>query len=157
LEWERVRTVAHAIDADLDAGDARLTMGGEPTYIGVDKPEAAEWNLDAHGPDKRIRGMALVQALRKRMGRGALLHYGMGKWYPGEPLPRWILSCYWRVDGVPIWDDSALIAAEQVDYGYGPSEAQRFITALARRLSVETKSILPASTPKWMNQSPPIP
>jgi uncharacterized protein (DUF2126 family) len=144
LEWERVRTVAHAIDADLDAGDARLTMGGEPTYIGVDKPEAAEWNLDAHGPDKRIRGMALVQALRKRMGRGALLHYGMGKWYPGEPLPRWILSCYWRVDGVPIWDDSALIAAEQVDYGYGPSEAQRFITALARRLSVETKSILPA-------------
>ncbi len=147
-EWERVRSVAHVIDAELEAGDARLTMGGEPTYVGIDKPESPEWNLDAHGPAKRNRGMALVQALRKRMGRGALLHYGMGKWYPGEPLPRWILSCYWRVDGVPIWEDSALIASEEVDYSYGPAEAERFITALARRLSVETKSILPAFNPE---------
>jgi len=146
-EWESVRSVAHAIDAELEAGDARLTMGGEPTYVGIDKPESAEWNLDAHGPDKRIRGMALVQALRHRMGRGALLHYGMGKWYPGEPLPRWILSCYWRVDGVPIWEDSALIASEDVDYAFGPAQAEQFITALARRLSVETKSILPAFNP----------
>jgi uncharacterized protein (DUF2126 family) len=147
-EWERVRAVAHAIDAELKAGDARLTMGGEPTFVGIDNPESPEWNLDAHGPDKRTRGMALVQALRKRMGRGALLHYGMGKWYPGEPLPRWILSCHWRADGVPIWEDSALIAAEEVDYTYGPAEAERFITALARRLSVETKSILQAYNPE---------
>ncbi len=151
-EWECVRAVAHAIDVELEAGDARLTMGGEPTFVGIDKPESPEWNLDAHGPDKRSRGMALVQALRKRMGRGALLHYGMGKWYPGEPLPRWILSCFWRVDGVPIWEDSALIAAEEVDYGYGPAEAERFITALARRLSVEAKGILPAFEP---DESPP--
>ena len=70
------------------------------------------------------------------MGRGALLHYGMGKWYPGEPLPRWILSCYWRADGIPIWEDSALIAAEDFDYGYGPAEAELFIASLARRLSI---------------------
>jgi uncharacterized protein (DUF2126 family)/transglutaminase-like putative cysteine protease len=146
-EWERVRAVAHTIDIELEASDARLTMGGEPTFVGIDKPESPEWNLDAHGPDKRGRGMALVQALRKRMDRGALLQYGMGKWYPGEPLPRWILSCYWRVDGLPIWEDSALIAAEEVDYGYGPAEAERFITALARRLSVETKNILPGFNP----------
>jgi uncharacterized protein (DUF2126 family) len=148
VEWERVRAVAHAIDAELEAGDARLTMGGEPTFVGVDKPESAEWNLDAHGPDKRSRGMALVQALRKRMDRGALLHYGMGKWYPGEPLPRWILSCYWRADGIPIWEDSALIAAEDVDYGYGPAETERFISALARRLSVEASNILPSFNPE---------
>jgi uncharacterized protein (DUF2126 family)/transglutaminase-like putative cysteine protease len=147
-EWERVRAVAHTIDAELEAGDARLTMGGEPTYVGIDKPESAEWNLDAHGTAKRGRGMALVQALRNRMGRGALLHYGMGKWYPGEPLPRWILSCHWRVDGVPIWEDTALIAAEEVDYGYSSLDAERFITALARRLAVETKNILPAFDPE---------
>jgi uncharacterized protein (DUF2126 family) len=151
-EWERVRAVAHAIDAELEAGDARLTMGGEPTFVGIDKPESPEWNLDAHGTDKRNRGMALVQALRKRMGRGALLHYGMGKWYPGEPLPRWTLSCYWRVDGLPIWEDIALIADEGVEFGYGLGEAERFISALARRLSVETKNILPAFE---LEQSPP--
>jgi transglutaminase-like putative cysteine protease len=157
-EWERVRAVAHLIDAELETGDARLTMGGEPTYVGIDKPESPEWNLDAHGPAKRNRGMVLVQALRDRMGRGALLHYGMGKWYPGEPLPRWILSCHWRVDGLPIWEESALIAAEEVDYGYGPAEAERFIAALSRRLSVETNSILPAFNPEESESPrPPLP
>jgi uncharacterized protein (DUF2126 family) len=147
-EWERVRAVAHVIDAEIEAGDARLTMGGEPTFVGIDKPESPEWNLDAHGQAKRSRGMALVQALLKRMGRGALLHYGMGKWYPGEPLPRWILSCHWRVDGLPIWEDCALIANDEAEYGYGLAEAERFITALARRLAIETKSILPAFEPE---------
>jgi uncharacterized protein (DUF2126 family) len=91
--------------------------------------------------------MALVQALRKRMGNGALLHYGMGKWYPGEPLPRWILSCYWRADGVPVWEDDSLIAGEGVDYGYGPAEAARFVEALTQRLGVESSNILPAYEP----------
>ena len=88
-----------------------------------------------------------MQALRKRMGNGALLHYGMGKWYPGEPLPRWILSCYWRADGVPVWEDDSLIAEEGVDYGYGPAETARFMEALTQRLGVESSNILPAFEP----------
>jgi uncharacterized protein (DUF2126 family) len=146
-EWGRVRAVAHAIDNDLTRHDVRLTMGGEPTFVGIDDPESPQWNLDAHGPLKRNRGMALVQALRKRMGNGALLHYGMGKWYPGEPLPRWILSCYWRIDGVPVWEDGSLIAEEGVDYGYGAAEAARFMEALTQRLGVESSNILRAFEP----------
>ena len=146
-EWQRVRTVAHAIDKNLADHDVRLTMGGEPTFVGIDDPESPQWNLDAHGPLKRKRGMALVQALRKRMGNGALLHYGMGKWYPGEPLPRWILSCYWRADGVPMWEDDSLIAEESVDCGYGPAETARFMEALTQRLGVEGSNMLPAFEP----------
>jgi uncharacterized protein (DUF2126 family) len=123
-------------------------MGGEPTFVSIDNPESPQWNLDAHGPEKRNRGMALVQALRRRMDRGALLHYGMGKWYPGEPLPRWILSCYWRVDGVPVWEDGSLIAEDGADYGYGPAEADRFMEALTRRLGADSNNILRVYNPR---------
>ena len=146
-EWQQIRKVAHAIDHELEAQDVRLTMGGEPTYVGIDDPESPQWNLDAHGPLKRDRGMALVQALRKLMGHGALLHYGMGKWYPGEPLPRWVLSCYWRADGVAVWEDGSLIAEQDIDYGYGPADALRFMESLTRRLGVESSNVLHAYNP----------
>jgi uncharacterized protein (DUF2126 family) len=143
-EWQRVCQVAQGIDAELLAHDVRLTMGGEPTYVGIDEPESPQWNIDALGTIKRTRGMALIQGLRSRMAPGALLLYGQGKWYPGEPLPRWALSCYWRADGVPVWKDENLIAKADHDYNYGAAEAFKFIQALARRLQVSLENILPA-------------
>lgn len=143
-EWLRVREVAHSVDAELKALDVRLTMGGEPTYVGIDEPESPEWNLEALGAAKRACGMALIQGLREKMASGALLHYGQGKWYPGEPLPRWALSCYWRVDGVPVWEDVRLIASEDRDYGFGANEALKFMEALARRLEMSPENLLPA-------------
>jgi uncharacterized protein (DUF2126 family)/transglutaminase-like putative cysteine protease len=153
-EWERVRQVAHGVDAELEAQDVRLTMGGEPTYVGIDDPESPQWNIAALGSMKRSRGMTLIQALRKRIAPGALLHYGQGKWYPGEPLPRWALSCYWRADGVPVWDDVDLIAREDHDYGCGAAEAFRYMTALARRLQVSSKNLLPAYEPGTATDEP---
>jgi uncharacterized protein (DUF2126 family) len=143
-EWRRIRQVAHAVDADLKAQDVRLTMGGEPTYVGIDERESPQWSIDALGALKRTRGMALIQSLRESMGHGALLHYGQGKWYPGEPLPRWALSCYWRADGVPVWQDSKLIAVEDHDYGLSEGDALRFMEALTRRLEVSTENVLAA-------------
>jgi uncharacterized protein (DUF2126 family) len=143
-DWQRVRQVAHGVDAELKAQDVRLTMGGEPTYVGIDEPESPQWNIDALGALKRTRGLAMIQRLRERMAPGALLHYGQGKWYPGEPLPRWALSCYWRADGVPVWEDVNLIAQEGKDYGYAAAEAFTFMGALTRRLQVSPENILPA-------------
>ena len=122
-EWSRVRQVAHRVDRELRAQDVRLTMGGEPTFVGIDDPESPQWNLEALGSLKRRCGMGLIQGLRGRMARGALLHFGQGKWYPGEPLPRWALSCFWRADGVPVWDDLRFIASEDQDYGFGAADA----------------------------------
>ena len=146
-DWDRIRQVAYRIDADLQANDARLTMGGEPTYVGIDEPESPQLNIASLGAMKRTRGMALIQGLRKRIAPGGLLHYGQGKWYPGEPLPRWALSCYWRADGVLVWGNSELIAAEDKDYGFGAAEALRFMEALCRRLQVSGENILPALNP----------
>ena len=146
--WLQVEQLAHRVDADLEAQDARLTMGGEPTFVGIDEPESPQWNIDALGPTKRVRGLALIQCLREKVAPGALLHYGQGKWYPGEPLPRWALSCSWRVDRVPIWENIDLIARENVredqDNSFGAVHAFKFIEALSRRLQVSFENVLPA-------------
>jgi uncharacterized protein (DUF2126 family) len=146
-DWLRIRQVAHGVDEELKAQDVRLTMGGEPTYVGIDDPESPQWNIDAAGSMKRTRGLALIQGLREGMASGGLLHYGQGKWYPGEAVPRWALSCYWRVDGVPVWEDIGLIAREDREYGFRAADALRFIEALTRRLQVSSENLLPAYNP----------
>lgn len=146
-EWAKVEQVAHRVDADLEAQGVRMTMGGEPTFVGIDEPGSPQWNIDALGPMKRTRGLDLVQSLRERLAPGALLHYGQGKWYPGEPLPRWTLGCYWRGDGVPVWENINLIARENQNFDFGVADALRFSEALTHRLQVGSENLLPAYNP----------
>ena len=136
LQWQAIEKLGHRIDAELEAGAVRLTMGGEPTFVSIDDMDGLEWNSTAVGLTKRILAAELLRRLHKRFAPGGLLHYGQAKWYPGEPLPRWALSCHWRRDGEPIWQDLKLIADESVHYGYGPAEAEYFISTLARRLGI---------------------
>lgn len=135
-QWEAIEAVGRRVDDRLRVGDVRLTMGGEPTFVSVDDAEGAEWNTAAVGPTKQRLAGRLLLRLRDRFAPGAFLHYGLGKWYPGESLPRWALGCYWRRDGEPLWADARLYAADDRDYGYGPDHALRFATALADRLGV---------------------
>jgi uncharacterized protein (DUF2126 family)/transglutaminase-like putative cysteine protease len=142
--WMQVEEVAHRVDANLEAQNVRLTMGGEPTFVGIDEPESPQWNTDALGRMKRTRGLALIQCLRQKVAPGALLHYGQGKWYPGEPLPRWVLISSWRVDRVPVWENIDLIAREDQDCSFGGADAFKFMEALTRRLQVSFENMLPA-------------
>ncbi len=143
-QWSRLERVAHQVDADLTAADVRLTMGGEPTFVGLDEPESPQWNGDAMGALKRNRAIALIRKIQEKIAPGALLHFGQGKWYPGEVLPRWALNCAWRKDGEPVWERGDLIAAEDHPYGLGKKDALRFMEALTRRLQVNIENILPA-------------
>jgi uncharacterized protein (DUF2126 family)/transglutaminase-like putative cysteine protease len=142
-QWNRIEELGHAIDADLERRDVRLTMGGEPTFISIDDPDGPEWNFTAASHEKRVLSGDLLKRLRARFSPGALLHYGQGKWYPGEQLPRWALAAYWRKDGVPIWKDHSLIADEAKDYGFGPKDALALATRLAQVIGVDTKYLLP--------------
>jgi len=143
-DWAKIRVLAHAIDRDLKAQDVRLTMGGEPTFVSIDEAETPQWNIEALGPLKRTRGLALIESVRKRTAPGALLHLGQGKWYPGEQLPRWAFHCISRDDGVPVWENGDLFAREDQQYGFGDTDALGFVQALTRRLEVSAANILPA-------------
>ena len=135
-QWREIDALGRRLDEALGQDDVRLTMGGEPTFVSIDDMQGDEWNLTALGPRKRELAGALVRRLKQRFAAGGLLHYGQGKWYPGESLPRWALGCWWRRDGEAIWHDDRLIADETVDHGYRDEDARRFISALADRLRV---------------------
>ncbi len=143
-QWKEIEALGRAVDAKLKAGDVRLTTGGEPTFVSIDDADGAEWTRDALGPVKRQRAVELLGKLRDHFAPKALLHFGQGKWYPGELLPRWALSCYWRKDGIAIWENPALIAEDDKDYGYTSEHARKFLEALARRLQVDASSAMEA-------------
>jgi uncharacterized protein (DUF2126 family) len=143
-QWADIEALGHRIDADLAAGDVRLTMGGEPTFISIDDPDGAEWNTEALGPTKRFRAAVLFHRLREKYASQGLVHFGQGKWYPGEQLPRWSLNCFWRKDGEALWSDPALFADETRDYGADEKLAGRFLRCVAEYLDLDSQYVFPA-------------
>ena len=148
-QWADVMALGAEVDDELQNGDVRLTMGGEPTFVAVDDRDAAEWNTDALGPTKRGLATALVHKLRDEYGQGGFLHFGQGKWYPGEQLPRWALGIYWREDGQPCWHDPALFADERDPSHYTSEDARRFTHLLAEKIGVTAKHIEAGHEDVW--------
>ena len=148
-QWSDVMALGNAVDKELIAGDVRLTMGGEPTFVGVSDRDAPEWNIDALGPTKRGFATEMVQKLRKEYGEGGFLHFGQGKWYPGEQLPRWALNIYWRADHQPVWANPALFTDERVPTHYTSEDARRFTKTLASKLGVTSDFMQSAHEDVW--------
>jgi uncharacterized protein (DUF2126 family) len=148
-QWAGVLQLGEKVDTDLQAGDVRLTMGGEPTFVSVDDRDGAEWNTDALGPTKRMFAQDLVQRLRAEYGHGGFLHFGQGKWYPGEQLPRWALSICWRADGQPCWQDPSLFADERDPHAYTSADAKRFIVSLTGRLGLDAQYVQTGYEDTW--------
>ncbi len=143
-QWAQIESLGHEIDRELESGDVRLTMGGEPTFVSIDDPDGAEWNTTALGDEKRRIAAELYHRLRRHYAPQGLVHFGQGKWYPGEPLPRWSLNCFWRKDGEPVWANPELLADESVDYDVSAQTAQRLLALVAARLGFAPDTILPA-------------
>ncbi|WP_395543500.1 DUF2126 domain-containing protein [Neotabrizicola sp. sgz301269] len=142
--WDELNALGEKVDMALAEGDVRLTMGGEPTFVSIDDFESAEWNTAAVGPTKRVLADRLIRKLQTRFAPNGFLHYGQGKWYPGETLPRWTFSLYWRKDGLPVWQNPGLIADEGQDFGASAMQAQEFLREVAAELAVEEDNIEPA-------------
>ena len=155
-QWAAIQQLGDVVDARLDAGDVRLTMGGEPTFISIDDFQGAEWNTAAVGPTKQKLANDLLLRLRTEFAPGALLTHGQGKWYPGEQLPRWAYAMYWRKDMEPILRagviESTVPAYEKptpsTDTGRVHAErvksAGLLMRGIAARLSINPDNALPA-------------
>ncbi|OSP56559.1 DUF2126 domain-containing protein [Pseudoruegeria sp. SK021] len=157
--WTALNKLGNDVDKRLKEGDVRLTMGGEPTFVSIDDFEADEWNSGAVGPTKRALADQLIRRLRDRFAPGGFLHYGQGKWYPGETLPRWTFSLYWRADEKPIWNDVDLIAEEKSDNKVGPAEAEQLLKTIAETLEVSGENVVAAyeDTAEWLAKEANLP
>ena len=142
--WNAIDQLGQQVERELIAQDVRLTQGGEPTFVSIDDMDAPEWNTLAHGVAKRDLAGKLAVRLKDHFAPGGLLHYGQGKWYPGEPLPRWALNIFWRIDGQPIWRNPALFAKEDQNDKYTEQHAQRFAQAVTNALGLPPAALIPA-------------
>ncbi len=143
-QWEAIYNLGFEVDRELEANDVRLSMGGEPTFVSIDDMESEQWNTEADGEHKRERADVLAHRLLGSFGKGGMLHYAQGKWYPGEPLPRWQKSVIWRKDGKPIWRNPDLFADMNATYSYTIDDAKRFLQRLALTLGVSDQNIIEA-------------
>jgi len=142
-QWLQVMSLGNHVETELQAGDVRLTMGGEPTFVSIDDMESSQWNTAADGEEKRKLSHVLVEKLSERFGKGGLFHYGQGKWYPGEPTPRWQMAFYWRKDGKPIWKNRTLLADFSKKQKYTFNDSKTFLDRLSKKLGVSKKNVIP--------------
>ncbi len=151
-QWRAIDKLGAAVDDALEAGDVRLTMGGEPTFVSIDDREGNEWHYAALGGDKKKLGKDMLHRLRKRFAPGGMYMFTQGKWYPGEILPRWAMPCFWRRDGEPLWRDEKWLADPDKSLSHTPATAERFLGALGETLGVPKSYVLPAreDTPYYL-------
>ncbi len=143
-QWARIDALGEAVDRRLEEGDVRLTMGGEPTFVSLDDATTAQWSTDADGPEKRALARDLADRLREVYAGGGVVHRGQGKWYPGEPLPRWNISLQWRTDGVPLWQDPALFAEPWVEGTASDDDARVLAERVTAVLGLPAEQLRPA-------------
>ncbi len=143
-DWAKIDKLGNKVDSDLKKQDVRLTQGGEPTFVSIDDMDGPEWNTLAHGDKKRELAGVLACRLKEHFAKGGMLHFGQGKWYPGEPLPRWAINIYWRVDGKPIWKNADLFSNEKIPDNYLSVHSLQFAEELAEQLGFPKSCIVPA-------------
>lgn len=148
-QWAEVLALGDKVDEHLFARDVRLSSGGEPTFVSSEHPDAPEWNTHALGGTKEAYGDRLTRRLWPLWAQGGVLHHGQGKWYPGEQLPRWAISCYFRTDGVPLWRNPELIAKSDVNYGHTSADAENFVRRLIVNLGLDKHGLIPGYEDVW--------
>src|SRR6185369_10554078 len=158
-QWKDIDALGEQVDRDLAAHDVRLTQGGEPTFVSVDDMEGPEWNYTALSPKKRELGEILLKRLRQRFGPNGFVHFGQGKWYPGEPLPRWALGVIWRTDGEPMWQHDGLIADTTKPGKSTVATAQAFGERIATALGLPPSMLVTAyeDVPRFLQTEAALP
>ena len=160
LEWKKIQELGDQVEESLENNDVRLTMGGEPTFVSLNDPEGEEWSYTALSENKFTLGKELLLRWRETISPNSIVQYSQGKWYPGEPLPRWAIHNFSRKDNEPLWEDDSLFADPTKKAGHTLETAERFMLELAKTLGISSEYILSAREDSpyylWKEQSLPI-
>ncbi len=143
-QWNEIVKLGDFVDEELVKNDIRLTMGGEPTFVSIDDMDSPQWNIEADGDHKRHLANVFLQNLKKEFAFGGLVQYGLGKWYPGEAVPRWQYSLYWRKDNVKIWKNPSLLSNVSKKEEFKTIDSQNFIHKLSELLGINKSNVIPA-------------
>ncbi|MEM7363886.1 MAG: transglutaminase family protein [Pseudomonadota bacterium] len=143
-EWARVNALGRHVDERLQEQDVRLTMGGEPTFVSATNMDGPEWNTEALSEEKLILGHRLFDTLASEFDQSGFRHYGQGKWYPGEPLPRWALSLFWRKDGGKLTHHPGTLTGPDDAQPCDDRDAKRFAKKLCGQLDIDKQFLIPA-------------
>ncbi len=143
-QFQELLQLGDRVEEALQEGDVRLTMGGEPTFVSDHDMESDQWNEGADGKDKRRLAYTLAEKLKATFAPLGFIHQGQGKWYPGEPIPRWQYAIYWRKDGQPLWKNPRLLANPNEEQGITVDGAEAFGRALAGGLGLSPDTCQPA-------------
>jgi uncharacterized protein (DUF2126 family)/transglutaminase-like putative cysteine protease len=135
-QTEHLQQLGEEVDQRLQKAGIELTMGGEPTFVSVEDMVSAEWTVAADGSQKRRLANSLSAALREQFAPGGLVQRSQGKWYPGEPVPRWQIGLIWRKDGEPLWDHPELLA-DPYEESQADSKAAGLAESVARAIAAE--------------------
>lgn len=147
-QWQAIDALGEQIEEQLQEMEVRLTQGGEPTFVSSENMDGAEWTILALGQEKWALANTLLNRLQTRFAPHSVLHFGQGKWYPGEQLPRWALTMYWRCDNIPVWRNKALIATDPQSIDI--KNLRQFAEKLTTRLSLNIGYLIPAYEDPWI-------
>ncbi len=128
-----VAKAAEAVEAIINKEGMCLTMGGEPTFI-PERPQGAEWNNAAMGPQKLGYARRLAGRFLQMLYPGGLVMQIFGKQYPNEPLPRWVMLSLARKDGEVLWSEPKRLLLDDAEGRNKPARAKAVMAAIAEEL-----------------------
>ena len=95
-QWQAIDALGRAVDRELRRR-RRAADDGRRADVRVDRrPRRRRVEHRGARPDQARLAAELLWRLRQHFAPRGFVHFGQGKWYPGEQLPRWALGCYWR-------------------------------------------------------------
>lgn len=140
------QTLAAKVESCLGSENIALTMGGEPTFIPA-QPDTPEWTTAAMGETKLGYARRMTAELIREVYPGALAMQVFGKWYPGEPLPRWNCMLLHRKSDGPLWPDTGRLLLDDVDGRNKAKSAEALMETVAGQLGLG-KYVMPAHDPE---------
>jgi len=100
--WQDIGHARRAHRRGVAYGERAADDGGNDVRH-IDDMDGPEWSFTAWA---RISGTGwcAAEAVARRFAPGGLLHYRARQVVSRGVAARWALGCFWRPDGVPVWN-----------------------------------------------------